>query len=57
MEKKYADTSQQKKINEMEKLHALIEQKLKLTEQDLTDTKLKLSEKDRDLKELQKDYY
>jgi hypothetical protein len=52
MEKRYADTSQQKKLTEMEKLHALIEQKQTLTEQDLTDQKAKLAEKDKDLKEL-----
>lgn len=32
MEKRYSDSSQQKKLTEMEKLHALIEQKLTLTE-------------------------
>ena len=42
----------QKKVGETEKLNALIEQKLKLTEQDLIDQKSKLQDKDKDLKEL-----
>ena len=57
MEKRYADTSQQKKMNELEKVHALIEQKLKLTEQDLSDQKTKIAEKDKEMKELQKENY
>jgi hypothetical protein len=36
----------------MEKLNALIEQKLTLTQQDLNDYKNKLTEKDKDLKEI-----
>lgn len=57
MESRYADNSQLKKVTEMEKLHALIEQKLHLTEKDLADQKTKLTDKDKDLKELQKSYY
>ncbi len=41
----------------MEKLNALIEQKLTLTQQDLNDYKNKLTEKDKDLKEIQKEQY
>jgi len=47
----------QKKLGEYEKLNALIEQKLQLTQQDLTEHKNKLAEKDIDLKELQKEHY
>lgn len=52
MQKRQADSSQNKKFTELEKLNALIEQKLTLTEQDLSDRKNKLTEKDKDLKEL-----
>lgn len=57
MQKRQADSSQNKKFTELEKLNALIEQKLTLTEQDLNDHKTKLGEKDKDLKELQKEHY
>ena len=51
------EASQAKKIAETEKISALIEQKLALTEKDLSDQKLKLQEKDKDFKELQKEHY
>jgi len=51
------DSSLQKKLGEYEKLNALIDQKLQLTQQDLTEHKNKLTEKDKDFKELQKEHY
>jgi len=47
----------QKKLGEYEKLNALIEQKLQLTQQDLTEHKNKSTEKDKDFKDLQKEHY
>jgi hypothetical protein len=54
MEKRYGESGQQKKVAELEKLNALIEQKLALTE---PEQRTKLTEKDKDFKEAQKDGY
>ena len=57
MEKRYSESSNAKKLMEQEKLHALLEQKLKLTEKESEDFRTKLAEKDKDMKDLQKEYY
>ena len=46
-----------KKVSEFEKLNALIEQKLTLTEKELEDYKTKYSNKDKDYKEVNKELY
>ena len=46
-----------KKTNEFEKLNALIEQKLQLTEKELTEYKAKYAAKDQDCKEINKELY
>ena len=57
MEKRYGESGQQKKVAELEKLNALIEQKLTLTERELSEQRAKVAEKDKDFKEAQKDGY
>lgn len=57
LEKRYGESGQQKKIAELEKLNALIEQKLTLTERELSEQRAKFAEKDKDFKEAQKDGY
>ena len=44
-------------MSEFEKLNALIEQKLTLTEKELEDYKTKYSNKDKDYKEVNKELY
>jgi hypothetical protein len=51
LEKRYGESGQQKKVAELEKLHALLEQKLTLTERELLDQRAKVAEKDKDFKE------
>lgn len=46
-----------KKVNEFEKLNALIEQKLQLTEKELLEYKSKYSSKDADYKEINKELF
>jgi hypothetical protein len=57
MEKRYGESGQQKKVAELEKLNALMEQKFSLTERELSEQRAKLAEKDKDFKEAQKDGY
>ena len=51
LEKRYGESGQQKKVAELEKLNALVEQKLVLTERELAEQRVKLTEKDKDFKE------
>jgi len=57
MEKRYGESGQQKKVAELEKLNALLEQKYSLTERELSDLRAKFAEKDKDFKDAQKDGY
>jgi len=57
MEKRYGESGQQKKVAELEKLNALLEQKFSLTERELSDLRGKFAEKEKDFKEAQKDGY
>lgn len=54
-ELKQAEENHFKKAAESDKLHALIEQKMNLTENELREYKQKYLQKDLDLKELGKD--
>ena len=46
-----------RRASEYDKLNALIEQKLELTEKELEDSKLKCNLKDKELKEVNKDLF
>ncbi len=54
---KQKDDENFKKATEFEKLYALIEQKLQLTENELAEYKVKYSSKDQDYKEVNKELY
>ncbi len=54
---KQKDDENFRKATEFEKLYALIEQKLQLTENELGEYKVKYSSKDQDYKEVNKELY
>ena len=55
--RKRKEEDELRKMSELEKLNALIEQKLQLTENELSDFKTRLDNKERDLKELNKELH